>query len=280
MDKFFFLSYCLTNTLLYTLIKYFHLNLGGYSTLEIMGYSNITSFFCFLPYIVRHFKKFIKNFKKYSGFSINVIASALKVYVIQYISPRNAMVISFTQPIFIVLLSLLTIEKNKSLKWQKYSYIPISFIGVIVFVGFDIQKYSFAYLILLVHVFLKAITNIYIKKISGDRYLSWCYSVMCYGIFGFIVTHKNFDYTMLYNKHILILSFISAISQYAQIKAYDIAERISLLQNLDYSRIVFTFIFTWLLLNERFLINQVTGASIIIASIYLSQKKFSKSRNR
>lgn len=273
MDKIYFLSYCLTNTLMYALIRLVHLQIHDYSTLEIAAYANILSIICFMPYILYRFRDIIKNFKTQYGLSVNSLASAMKVYVVQYISPKNAMVISFTQPIFIIILSALMLEKTTKFQYKKYYYVIFSFIGMLIFVGSDAQRYTVVYLIMFAHVILKALTNIYIKKITKDRYITLCYSLIFYALFGMLVLHARFVPEMLIDPRIIIVAIISTVSQLVLIRGYEIASKISLLQNIDYSRIVFSFFWTWLFFNEPVLMNQIAGTCIILFSVYFSQAR-------
>ncbi|MEN9782504.1 MAG: hypothetical protein RL208_654 [Pseudomonadota bacterium] len=277
MDSILFLFYCLLNTLMYALLRLFHIQLHSFSTLEIMGYANITSFIILLPYIFLKLKKLSKIFKQQMVLAINPIAAALKVYVVQFISPKNAMVISFTQPIFIVILSVLTIERVFKFSYKQYIYIPLSFLGMLIFIGSDFQKYSFVYAIMFLHVIMKAFAYVHIKKVAKDRYETLCYSVTYFAISGLFFVFKNFQFEMLYNKYILIIALISTVAQIVMIVSYEIATKISLLQNLDYSRIVFTFFWAWLILKEKIHTNQIVGALIIVVSVYLSDlSKFNK----
>ena len=166
MDKILFLIYCLTNTLLYALIKFFHIHSDNHlTTLEVMSYANITAAIAIIPYMILNSRNIIIEFRKQSKLAVTVIASALKVYAIQYISTNNAMIITFTMPMFVILISLFTIEKySDKISWSKYAYVPFSFIGVIIFIGSDAPKYPFVYAILILHVILRALVNIFIKN--------------------------------------------------------------------------------------------------------------------
>jgi drug/metabolite transporter (DMT)-like permease len=279
MDRILFFSVCISNTLLYTLIKYFHIKFKDYSTLEIMNYANIVELIFMIPFLVYKFRDILKLFVANLRISIVVLASALKIYAIQNISPRNAMVVSFMQPVFIVLLSFMTLGEFVKKDIPKYCLVLFSFLGVFVFVGVEqFNNHGFIYFLLIIHVLLKAFYHIYIKQLSHNPYITWFYGVFFYGIFGIFVLYNNFHYEMLFKKEIIFLGFLASWGQIFLIQSYRLTKKINLLQNIDYSRLVLSVFWTWLIFDEEILLRQVFGIGIIAFSIYLSNaKSFNKS---
>ena len=277
MNSVYCLIYCAGNTLFYSFAKYFHLQVKTYSTLEIMRYVNILSFILISPYILLKIKKIISSFNGQFKLTASILASFLKIYTIQYISIKNATIITFTMPIFVIIISLFTIEKFTKFSIKKYFYVPVSFIGVIIFTGYDdIKNHIFIYFILFLHVILRAFVNIFIKKLSHEKYITLSYSLLFYCIFGLCIVYQNFNIEMLYDWHIILIAVINIFTQLSLIKAYSDTKSISLLQNLDYSKIMFTFLWCYLFFNENITANQIIGASIICISVYFSQLNFSK----
>jgi drug/metabolite transporter (DMT)-like permease len=75
---------------------------------------------------------------------------------------------------------------------------------------------------------------------------------------------------MFFSKATLIITAILIGTQYSLIWAYKYAEKISLLQNIDYSRIFFTCLLAYLLFGESMESRQIFGLIIIVTSIILS----------
>lgn len=272
MDKILFLSFCLSNALLYSLIRYFYLNFPGYATLEIMAYVNIGSLFFFIPYFIISFKKVASLFVSNLRLFLIAPASALKIFSLQYISVKNAMVVSFLTPAAVVFLSFITLNEYNKKYTKKYLWLFASFIGVVVFVGVEFRDRSYIYMLLLMYVLMKSLINIFLKQLSKDRYVALFYTVLHYAFFGMIVLiwMGKFELKMFFNWRLIGIGLLSVVSQLALIKSYEIAPRISLLQNLDYSRMIFSCIIGYFLFGEIMTSNQVVGVAIIIVSIILS----------
>jgi len=275
VDRILFLIYCGTNALVYVLVKYYHQLFTPYSTLEIMGYMNITTLIMLLPYAAFRFRNLKASFFANMKLSISAPASLLKIYCVQYISPKNAMVVSFMMPMTITLLSFITLNEYDKKNAHKYIWLLVSMIGVIMFVGVDFSNYSMIYTLLLLHVFFKSLVNIFLKQLSHNRYEALFYSLFYYAIFacGTFLWYGRFNISMLLKKEILFFALISLICQICLIRGYEMTKKISLLQNLDYSRLIFSCIFTYTILGDSVTVMQVCAITIVIISMYLSQVK-------
>lgn len=272
MSQFLFIFHCATSTLMYAIIRYLKLNIfTELSTLQIAGYFNIISLFILLPYGIVRYRKLIPGFKKNLPLGTSVIATAFKMYAIGHVSPRNTTVIAFTQPIFVIILSFVFLGEYERKDRNNYWYIVLSFLGALVFVGgAELQMHSFIYSLVFIHVILKAMTNLFIKKTSDDKHLALFYITSFYAFFGFAMNVKTFDYHYLIDPRLIALAIVATFSQLALIRSYSLASKISLLQNLDYSRIFFGVIWTALIFSEPVLIRQIIGMFIIFGSIFFS----------
>lgn len=274
MDKFLFLIYCAGNTLIYSILKFSHIELKIYSTMQIISYANVLSFLFVLPYFFKNNKKILStNSIGYFKLSLTVFASMLKVFAIAYVSPKNAAVISFTLPIIMIVLSFLILGEYSKKNIRYYLATILAFAGVLIFIGYDINHYGFIYFILFLHVILRAFVNIFIKQLSNNKYMTFFFLKFFYALFGFLVIAKSFHPELFLNKYVIIIAILSFIDQLSLIKSYEIANKISLLQTLDYSRIFFTIFWTYLLLSETILLNQFYGLIVIIFAIIFSNFK-------
>lgn len=276
LDMLFYLLFCLTNALLYSVIKLFSKTLG-ISPLHLASYMNIG---VFIIYNVLFFKKIWKR-KMYLGvfqlsnllLCASVISALTKMYCIKYIEPRDAIIITYTTP-FLVMLFAAIFLKEKSI--PKYWICGLfSLIGVCIYVEKKISVNSVYYAILLLHVLFKAIMHIATKKASKKGvFVVLFYDNLFYSMFAtsFFVYNGDFDYKLLFSWQILLLMIITSISLYGLAKAYKIAKKgITRLQNLDFSKIIFSFVLAVLLLNDKIDDHELLGASIILLSIIISQ---------
>ncbi len=286
MPQILFLLHCLAITGMYTLIRFFHLKELNISTLEIAGYMNIWCLVVFIPYFFKNLKIIIKSFKRSLNLSTSVISSAFKMIAISDVSPKNTIAISFLQPVFIVIFSFLFLGEYDKKSKKNLLFITLSLIGAFVFIGgFEITSHKLAYLFVFIHILLKAATSIFIKKnTSKDKYITFFYLTFFYAVFGIFIIGRNFNLAILFNPYIIIIFLVNMFSQLTIINSYKLTDKISSLQHLDYSKVIFGLITTAFILQEPVLLRQVVGTFIIISSIIFSNfkniKKFYFQRNK
>jgi drug/metabolite transporter (DMT)-like permease len=283
MDKLLYLTFCLTNSLFYVTIKYVHLKYPQYSTTEVAAYYNIVSLFTMSFYLLKHLKKVVKNFTANFKMALGAPAAILKFMAIQYISPKNAMVISFLTPVAVTILSVVTLKETQSKKdFQRYAWMLLSFIGVVVFIGVDFAFSIYAYFLMLMHISAKAFIHIFTKQLGKDKYLLLFYNVFFNSALtiGVLLYSKvnPFSFEMLFHPIVLTMGVVSVLCQFALIEAYRVTSKISLLQNLDYSRIIFSCLGAGIILSESLKNRELLGIAIIFISIISSEKKEIKKR--
>ena len=275
MDKVLFLGFCLFNSLFYVGIKYTHQLYPEFSTAEIAAYSNILSFLIVLPYAIARFSKVVKAFKRNSRLAIVAPAAVTKIVAIQYVSAKSAIVVSFLIPAVVIFLSFVTLNEYDKSQRSRYYWLFVSFLGACIFVGpSDFRSNVFAYTLLFAHLLSKGITHIYIKQLSENKYVALFYSTFYFAAFisiGSFWYAQKFVPSMLLNQYVIYLAIFSVVNQLFMIWSYKIATKISLIQNLDYSRMIFGCIFGYYLTNDPMLTHQYIGLSIVISSMLLSQ---------
>ena len=277
MDKLLYLTYCITNALFYILIKYKHIKMPNYPTYEIGAYANIVSLAIMMLYFVKHYKKVIKGFKENLKIIIVAPAALLKFIAIAHISPKNAMAISFLTPVIVTILSFVTLKEEFKVKdlFTKYIWMLLSFIGVLVFIGSDFTFSMFAYTLMLIHIGGKAFFHIFTKQLSKNSYTVLFYGVLYNSIFTITTSiwrkKSGLDLQMVFDPIILFIGSFSVICQFALIQSYKIAKKISLLQNLDYSRIMFSSIGAYFILSEKIKGREWLGMIIVLYSVLGSQ---------
>lgn len=276
MDKLLFLSYCFFDVMIYVFVKKFA-NMTHESTMAIICYGNVLAVLLMMPMLIFRRKKIFEGFLPNLRLILSAPASAMKTIAIQYVSIKNATVITFLAPAAIVFLSFIMLGEYDKKNNTKYIWLAMSFIGVIVFVGFDIRQQSIAYVLLFSYVLLKGLINIFTKQLSYDRYTILFYSKFHYAWFNmvvFLISGYKFKIDFLTDPHVLLITVALVFSQLSLIQAYKLAKKISLLQNIDYSRLVFTCVFAYLIFDEKMTAQQIAGSLIIILSIAMSSNSY------
>ncbi|MBL0726039.1 MAG: DMT family transporter [Alphaproteobacteria bacterium] len=278
MDKLLYLTFCVTNSLFYVLIKYLHLKNPQYIIYEIAAYVNIVSLSLMMPYLIKNFRHVINGFACNLKIAVSAPSSLLKFVAISYISPKNAMVVSFLTPVAVTILSFVTLKEEfkASDLFTKYSWMLLSLCGVVVFIGADFTFSTFAYSLMMMHVLGKAFFHVFTKQLSKDRYLVLFYGILYNCIFSVVMSicHKpeGLNFSFVLNPWVIFIGIISVLCQFALIQSYKISFKISSLQNLDYSRILFSSIATYFLLSEPIKGREYLGIIMIAISVLGSQK--------
>ena len=281
LDRFLFVYYCFSNCLFYALVKFYHDKFSNLETLEVVGYVNILSFIVLFPYYTVKHKVIHKLFDVNKKLLLTVPSSLLKVFCIGHVSPKNAMVTSFLNPGVITLISFLALGEQDKKHKMNYLWLIVAFSGVVIFAGANFKEHSLIYSLLFIHVFLRALVNVFMKKVSKpetrqDRCSTLFYMFLFYSLSYLIIIvgyYQRFNWNYLFSKEIIMLSLLSASCQLAQIKSYEITKRISLLQHLDYSRILFSFLIGYLVFGEIAKWNEIVGVLVVTGSVFLSFQK-------
>jgi drug/metabolite transporter (DMT)-like permease len=277
----------MTNSIIYFIIKYISKGIFlGTSPIEIMAYMNIISLASILPFFYKKFRNIAQGFKKHSSLVISIPSSLVKLYCISVIPVKNVIIATFSIPLMTVIMSFIFLGEFRKSEMTKYISVLLGFLGVIVFVNIEnISLNSSIYLLLLIHISIHALTNVIFKKISSDPYITLFFNAFFYCIFSAIVLlyYGKFDTAILFSWQIISLAIVSIFCQLCWITGIKITKRISLLQNLEFSKIIFASLFGVWFFNESITFNNTIGGIIIVSSILISNLKEIKSiftRNR
>ena len=278
LDKVFYLSYCVLNAFFYALVKYIHVIYPEYSVTDSMACCNVVSFAVMVPYMLTHVKKIIKGFKNNWVVFFAAPASILKCVAMEDISPKNAMIISFMTPVIVTILSFIILKEFEKRNMQRYIWIFVSMIGAAIFVGTDALAYSFAYMLMFGHVFIKGFIHVFTKQLSKDKYLVLFYTITFHAIMTVSTSLQAHGgdlslYKAAINPMVFGVGFISVVCQFCMIQAYKMTHKLSLLQNLDYSRILFSCAATYIFFDSGMSPQEVVGVIIVMASMTASESQ-------
>ena len=281
-DSLLYLNFALFNALLYTTIKLFS-NKTGMKTLEIAAYMNIGVFVLynvfFMKYIWKN-KLYLKIFKPANLILSAGLGSAVtKMYAIQYIEPRDAVVITHATPFLIMIFA--TLFLGEKLRFKYWFYGVLAFLGACIYVSEKVSINNIYYVVLFIHMCFKAAQHIGTRSKSKSSifetmfYDNFFYSCFAVGYFSY---NGGFDPSVFVSSfEIPLVIIITTISLFSLVKSYSVASSgISKLQNLDFSKIIFAFVLGILLLGETVERNEVIGVGVIFLSIFLSHVDFKK----
>ncbi len=259
---------------LYAAVKYFA-KLSHHSTMEVISYGNVACVICLLPFALYNWEKTKKGFIPNLRLFIAAPNSALKTVAVGSLSIKNVAIITYLQPAVVVFMSFIMLGEYEKKSNKQFIWLGLSFIGVIIFVGFlDIRSQSIMYGLVFLHVLFKGLTNVFTKQLSDDRSTTLFYSKLHYAIFNvgiFIVMGITPSWDMFFSKATIIITLCLLITQYSLILSYKIAKKISVLQNIDYSKIFFSCLLGYFLFDDVMSIRQIIGITIVIISIIFSQ---------
>lgn len=208
--------------------------------------------------------------------STAMIAGVTKMYCVHYVEPRDAYIITHATPLVVMLFATIFLREKMILKYWLYG--ALSFIGVCIYISKKLDINGFYYGILFLHVIFKATTHIAVKKVSKQSTIQvMFYDDLFFSIFAVFYLSQNggFDYKMYFNWQILLIIVVSSLAMFSFAKSYKLAKNgITKLQNLDFSKIIFTFILAVLFLDDKIETNELVGSGVIILSIVLSQVEF------
>lgn len=205
-------------------------------------------------------------------------------YVLTKIPLANAVSISYSRPIFMIVLSYFLLNEKVGI----YRIIPtiLGFLGVLILIRPDANGFNPAALLAVLGAFCLTIAFIYIKKLSVTE--NPIAMLMWFSIFASVFSFPAALYVWItpdFNSFILIilLSFFGFIAQFAIIKAFFWGEA-SIVAAIDYSQIIFTAVLGMIFLHEipdfyTYLgILIITGSSLFILfrEKYLVDKEIKK----
>ena len=271
-----YLSFCFTNALIYTFVKYFAINNHGLNTTLVMFYTNTVSMTIMLPYFFANFKKVISGFKSNSKLILSSPAGILKILAIQHISPKNAFTVGFLNPFFVMLMSFIFLKEFDKKNLKSMAWMLLSLFGAVIFIGVDsISFNSFWYLVMVAHVVLKSLIHVFYKQLSKDKFVALFYAVFFNLFYTFmLIKYRGYSIDLSYslNWQVISIGTISVLCQFALIYAYKKANKISLLQNFDFSRVIFASVISYYLLGDTFNLRQCLGMLVIFISMFIGRK--------
>jgi len=194
-------------------------------------------------------------------------------YSITQLPLADAVALSFTRPLFLILLAVLFL--GEVVRWRRWSATAVGFIGVLVMVqsSGDLELASF---VALFGALMVACVSVFLKKLSVTESPP---TIMFYfGVIASIVSFipAYFVWRTPTVDELIILGLLAAIGSggnFCMIRALAIGEATAVTP-FDYTRLIFSGILGFLFFAEVPNIWMVVGAGIIVASsLYIIQRE-------
>lgn len=251
--------------------------LGAYiDSLQIAFLRAFIGFLAFLPFIYMaglgnlRTGKFSKHLLRGT---IGVSAMMCTFYAITQLPLADAVALSFTRPLFIILLAVLFL--NEAIRWRRWTATAVGFVGVMVMVQAG-PEVGFATGVALVGAFLVALVSVLLKQLSTTERPT---TIMFYfGLIGSLVSAVPAFFVWVpigLNDMLIIIvaSIFGSIGNFCVIQALKVGEATAV-SPFDYSRLIYSGLLGFLIFSEIPDVWTVLGAMIIVASsIYIARRE-------
>jgi drug/metabolite transporter (DMT)-like permease len=195
-------------------------------------------------------------------------------YAITHLPLATATAISFTRPLFLVVLALLFL--GEAVHWRRWTATALGFIGVLIVLRPGTSSFDYAMLIGLLGSFFVADVAVLVKKLSGtERNIT----ILFY--FGSITTILSAVPAVLVWQNpadwewplLMAIGGLSSLAQYMMLRGLRIGEA-SAVMPFDYTRLIFAGLFGFYFFAEVPDLWTLVGVVILIAStFYIAQRE-------
>lgn len=244
----------------------------------IVFFRSIFSFLMLIPFMVKH--KIENIFTKpkwhlYIARSCNgLVVMLLWFYILSIIELPIATAMSFTTPIFTVLLAILIFDEKVGVR--RWCAMIIGFIGVVIILRPGTDMFEPKTLMVLICAAGWAISNIIIKSLTKTEspqqivfYMSLFIAPMSLPFALFFWEWPNLEQIFW----LLMMSLAANFAQTCLSISYSKAE-MKIVQPFDFSRLIFASVFAYYIFDEKLDIWTFLGALIIILStIYITYRE-------
>lgn len=204
---------------------------------------------------------------------VGVTAMMCIFYSITKLPLADAVALSFTRPLFLILLAVLFL--GEAVRWRRWSATGVGFLGVLVMVQSQ-PEFEIASFVALFGALMVAGVSVFIKKLSVTE--SAPTMMFYFGVIASIISFipAYFVWRMPTVDEMIILVLIATIgscANFCMIRSLSIGE-VTAVTPFDYTRLIFSGILGFLFFSEVPDVWMVLGAGIIVASsLYIIQRE-------
>ena len=244
------------------------INEYGIPILEVMFLRQFFIFIFLVPLMIKRRFHFFDKTSLRSNAIRNILLSisTFLIYVgMSRVPVNDATAISFLTPMIAGFLAVKLLGE-KAPKSINYAFI-VAIIGVIVIKRptFDIDNATIGYLALLAYTCIRAYIVILDKRLTSkfDPMTMMFYSCIILGLFAGCFFPFFIKVPLSALKYIAISGFLFFVEYYCIFRALKLCNAV-ILQPLDFSKLIFTMIFSYIFLGQQVNAHQIIGGSIII----------------
>ncbi len=185
----------------------------------------------------------------------------------------HATALSFTAPLFTTLFAILVLREHAD--WHRWSALFVGFAGTLIIIRPDAQGFEWNALLVMVTTSLWAITGLFVKSLSRTEpamrmvfYMNFFMFLMAapFGFYHWQVPSLHAVVIML------VIACCSIVMHFSMARAYSLAPVVSLMP-FDFTRLISTTAFAYLLFGEKSDAVSWIGAGVILAAaVYIARR--------
>lgn len=196
---------------------------------------------------------------------VGITAMLSAYYAITHMPLADAIALSFTRPLFLIVLAVLFL--GEIVRWRRWSATMVGFVGVVVMLQAN-SDVGFASAVGLFSAFMVALVSVFLKKLAVTE--SPVTIMFYFGLFGTVITAipaSQIWVTPGLEDVVVMLgaSAVGAGGNFCMIRALSAGEATAV-SPFDYMRLVFSGIFAYFLFSEVPTLGMISGALIIVSS--------------
>ena len=207
-------------------------------------------------------------------FALPVIAACYKTYMMGFINISNIAISAMIKPFLVWFLAVILLHE----KFNK-NYIFYSSFAILGFVLTNYSKLHVNYIYFLTSYVLIAsfgdVTRRYYCRQRKNTMQAICAECLVFFIYCVIIMsiRGTFDLKLLFNPYTILISFLTFSHHVCLIHGVKKASSVVALEFVNFSKTIFTLIFSFILLHDVPTLNKFIGVILIVISIILFHKE-------
>lgn len=205
---------------------------------------------------------------------IGYAAMALGFYAVTHLPLADATALSFTRPLFMIVLAVLFL--GEQVRWRRWSATGIGFLGVMVMARPGEAGFDFAAIVAIAATLFVAGVGVMLKRLSATErpetiilYFTIISSLLALGPALYVWRNPSWDELAI----MALMGGLGSLGQYFTIRAYRVAEATAV-DPVDYVRLMIAGGFGFALFGELPDVWTLVGAVIIISStLYITRRE-------
>ena len=213
-------------------------------------------------------------------FSIPILASSYKLYLAEKMDFNRIEIAAMIKPFCVSMLALVLLKEN-----FHFFYIPFA---VSIVTGFIVSNYSVLHLnhfwLLVSFIAIASIgdtTRRYFCVKKRDALQACCVEFSIYFLYGALslIVLNKFSFSILFNPLTWLISALTLSHHFSLIFGVKHAPSVTALEFVNFSKVIFTLIFSYLIFSKEPTKTGIIGAVIIGITLVLFNRRLAKEKN-